>query len=369
MEEQIFASELEKFRPYQHRISATIQHQQQAIRDLTEAFKDLMEGTDARKLHSQHEKAEKVQKDLERDFVNAGMIYTEVKGGLGKGVQFYTGLQENIESLKRNIERFISERTTERNKLVQDIESTKSTREQTLLKETLNKYTSPTSLQSSAPPMDQLAGQTRQMSLNEPSTPYQFTPAPPPKPQGILQSSPAPYSPSNYQQTYQQPTPSVYTPPTYTAPTAQRPVYNNDIPVYARNYGSPSPQVQTYTSPSTLQQNFITPQNYVPTQPQQGYPTQQPQQGYPIQQPQPGYSTQPPQPQAYPTQPQQQGYAPIQPQQANYPIQQNHAQFNQGYRPVQPMQGHPAQYQPNWQQHPPQNRPPLPPHPSNNLLD
>ncbi|CAO3669251.1 unnamed protein product [Rhizopus stolonifer] len=387
VEEQIFASELEKFRPYQHRISATIQHQQQAIQDLTEAFKDLMEGADAQKLHSQHEKAEKVQKDLERDFVNAGMIYTEVKGGLGKGVQFYTGLQENIESLKHNIERFISERTAERNMLVQDIESTKSTREQTLLKETLNKYTSPTSLQSSAPPMDQLAGQTRQMSLNEPSTPYQFTPAPPPKPQGILQSSPTSYSPSNYQQTYQQPTPSVYTPPTYTAPAAQRPVYNNDIPMYAPNYGSPSPQVQTYTPPSTLQQNFITPQNYVPAQPQSGYPTQQPQsgyptqqpqqgyptqqaqQGYPIQQPQPGYPTQPPQPQTYPTQPQQQGYAPIQPQQPNYPIQQNHAQFNQGYRPLQPMQGHPAQYQPNWQQYPPQNRPPLPPHPSNNLLD
>jgi hypothetical protein len=85
VEEQIFATELEKFRPHQHRISATIQHQQQAIQDLTLAFKELMEGAEAQKLQSQHEKAEKLQKDLARDF----------KGGIRKGYSILHWITRN----------------------------------------------------------------------------------------------------------------------------------------------------------------------------------------------------------------------------------------------------------------------------------
>ncbi|KAG1241557.1 hypothetical protein G6F68_016627 [Rhizopus microsporus] len=147
-----------------------------------------------------------------------------------------------------------------------------------MLKETLNKYISPAAapLPSSAPPMEQLASQTRQMSLNEPSTPYQYTPAPPPKPQGILQQQQtpsAPYGASNYQQqqAYQQPSPTVYTPPTYTQAAPQRPVYNNP-PMYQANYGAPSPQVQNYAPTSVLPQNFVPPQHgFVLAHQQQGY--------------------------------------------------------------------------------------------------
>lgn len=396
VEQQIFASELEKFRPHQQRISATIQHQQQAIQELTAAFKDLMEGTEAQKLHTQHEKAEKAQKSLAMDLKEAKAIYDEVREGLGKGIQFYRGLQDTIDSLQRNVQRFVNERTAERRRLIEEIESTKSTHEQTLLKETLNKYTAPPVApqqplqpailqhpsqpvmpQHSAPPVvpqhppppavpttTQLINQTRQLSLNEPSAPYQYTPTPPPKPQGILQQQAPPYSGYGYPQQQQQqqpqqqqPSPAVYTPPAYTPVVSnQRPAYSGQT-MYPTNYASP--QVQSYTPTQVPQPNYIPPPT--PQQQQQQQQSQQQQHGYILPQQQQGYYS-----------PQQQGFMPLQhqtyPQQPmqNFAPPQNFTQPNfQGqYHPQQ--QGYPPYQQQQQQQQPyaSQNRPP-----SNSLLD
>ncbi|KAI9265997.1 BRO1-like domain-containing protein [Sporodiniella umbellata] len=404
VEEQIFASELEKFRPYQHRISATIQHQQQAIQDLTEAFKKLMEGHEAQKLHSQNEKAEKVQKELMRNFEEARATYREVKEDSGKGLQFYNGLQDKIESLKCNIDRFLSERTAERNRLIQDIENTKSVREQALLKETLNKYTSP--IVSSAPPIDQLANQTRQISLHEPGTSQQYTPTPPPKPQGILQPSYS-YQPVSSNFSTPRPPHDPYLPNTYRPPqtfTAQTPQFHPPPPGNQPGYSSPSPgNQQAYSgqpqsnigqtlypaqSPNRQSQYSNPLPNSQPiyhNQPlgnQPVYPNQQlnsqPAYSHQTLSNQPTYSQQSPASQtAYsnqqPSYMGQQIYAQGNPPYSNQPLyQQNYSnppsypvnygaqsnQFNPAYKANQiPLN--------NWQQQPaPQNRPP-----SNNLLD
>lgn len=339
IEQQIFAAELEKFRPHQQRISATIQHQQQAIQDLTAAFKELMDGDEAQNLQSQHDKADRLVRNLTADFSEAKAIYFELKEGLNRGVQFYSGVQDTVDNLNRNISRFITERSNERSRLMDEIESQKSTREQELLRETLNKY-------ASAPPppapstMSHLTNQTRQLSMNEPTAPYNpgFTPAPPPKPQAFQQQQqqapPSPYgiygastAPSSapYQQPYQQPyQPQQQSP--YHGQQAQfnRPVYNNQ----------PSYQPQYQPPPQPSQMN---------------------------------YYNQPPQPQYHPQQQQQmnppagvmgapQGYQTHYQQQPQW---QPHQQQNQ---------------QPQWQQHqqPYQQRPPPPPPPSGgsgNLLD
>ncbi|RCH98002.1 bck1-like resistance to osmotic shock, partial [Rhizopus stolonifer] len=307
VEQQIFAAELEKFRPHQQRISATIQHQQQAIQDLTAAFRSLMEGNEAQTLQSQHDKAERLRRNLTADFSEANAVYVEIKEGLQRGLQFYSGLQDTVDSLKQNIQRFITERTNERTRLMETIESNKSTREQELLRETLNKYTSapPLPVQStpSSSAMSHLTNQTRQMSMNEPSAPMGYTPAPPPKPQAFVQQQQYHAPPTNTSPygmygspttpSYQQ-VPSPYAPPPVQSPMQQvpppRPLYNQ--PPY-------QPQLPNYPPPPQQQQPYYG-GNMVPSMPPQYRPQYHPQQ------PQvPAYSPQGYQPPYHPQQQQQ----------------------------------------------------------------
>lgn len=366
VEQQIFASELEKFRPHQQRITATVQHQQQAIQDLTAAFKDLMDGDEAQNLQSQYDKADRLVRNLTGDFNEAKSVYFEIKEGLNRGVQFYSGVQDTVDNLNRSIQRFITERSNERNRLMDDIESSKSSREQELLRETLNKYASapppppPTQSLSSSSSISHLTNQTRQMSMNEQpsSAPYNpsFTPAPPPKPQAFQQQQQQqPQSPYGMYGSSANSTPTSvggtpYHHQSFAPPPQQQPQSPYNIPpLQQQPYAPPPPQQQPqYSSPPRPVYN--TQPTYQP-QYQQQAPPQQPSYYGNIQQPfqhgQPPMQGMMP-PQGYQPQPQYQPQAP--PQQWQQPPQQWQQQQQQ--------------------QQPYQQRPPPPPGGSNgNLLD
>ncbi|KAI7904258.1 BRO1-like domain-containing protein [Cokeromyces recurvatus] len=333
VEQHIFASELEKYRPHQQRITATIQHQQTVIKELTAAFKSLMEGEEARNLQLQYDKAERLRRNLTADFSEANSIYNEIREGLSKGIQFYSSMQDTIETLQRNIQRFITERTNERNRLIESIQNNKSAREQQLLRETLNKYATapplpPLQTHSSSSSLSQLTHQARHLSIHEPNAPYQthYTPTPPPKPQAFIQ-----------QQQQQQPsTPyGMYS----TTPIHQQPSYGFQQQV-------PQTQMQTIPPPShPVMYNHQQP--YQP-QPPTGYSPQ----------PQPQYQQQQ---QPYYSHPSNIQSPPYPPQQPHFPT-----------RPPQQQQGYPPWQQPQWQQQQqqPQLQPqPQPQKPPGNLLD
>ena len=332
VEQQIFASELEKFRPHQQRIMATIQHQQQAIQNLTAAFKDLMEGDEAQNLQSQHDKADRLVRGLSSDFGEAKSIYFEIKEGFNRGIQFYSGVQDTVDNLNRNIQRFIAERGNERSRMMDDIESNKSTREQEMLRETLNKYASappppPTQTLSSSS-ISHLTNQTRQMSMGDtPSTPSYnpgFTPAPPPKPQAF-QPATAPQSPYGIYGASNASTPTGGAPP-----FQQQPSYGSQR---ASPYGgSAPPPIPPQPSP------------YAHHQPQYGSPVYNAQPTY--QQPQYGHAPQQP----YQAPPQQQHQAPYQaPPQGHYGQAPPQPYHNPSMGGMMPPQG----YQPQYQQQPP----------------
>ncbi|KAI8384504.1 BRO1-like domain-containing protein [Radiomyces spectabilis] len=182
-EQQIFSTELEKFRPHQQRIAATIHQQQQAIQELTAAFKSLMEGEEAQRLQTRWDAADRQRRALMDRLNKAKSSYSEVKDGLSKGVQFYSNLLDVIESLSQNIQRFTQERSREREKMVEDIESTRSAREQEMLREKINRYSgaspsAPPGIPETNPHLSQLADRTRQMSLND-KPPHPPTPSEP----------------------------------------------------------------------------------------------------------------------------------------------------------------------------------------------
>ncbi|OBZ76296.1 Vacuolar protein-sorting protein BRO1 [Grifola frondosa] len=125
VESTLFAGELEKFRPYQHRLSATVHHEQLTVQELTTLWRGLRDlagrGPGAKKW----EEREKRKKDTVRRFSRARDGYMEVRDGLAKGLQFYTELTELTTGLRRNAKSFVSDRTVERETLAAQVETQK----------------------------------------------------------------------------------------------------------------------------------------------------------------------------------------------------------------------------------------------------
>ncbi|KAI9315980.1 BRO1-like domain-containing protein [Dichotomocladium elegans] len=170
-EQQIFAAELEKYKPHQQRITLTIQQQQQAIRDVTEAYKSLMEDKEAMKLQSKFQELQQFQKRAEDNFKFARDQYISIKDALTKGIQFYSNASDMVESLYNNIQRFLREREQERDRLLRGLDNRKSPTKQETVREDMSSYASAPPLPAELPvndSMGMLAEITRSMSLNEP---------------------------------------------------------------------------------------------------------------------------------------------------------------------------------------------------------
>ncbi|TFK25431.1 BRO1-domain-containing protein [Coprinopsis marcescibilis] len=122
VEPALFAAELEKFKPYQQRLTATVHHQEVAIQELTQLWKGLKDlagrGPGARKW----EDREKRKNETVRRFSRARDVYMEVRDGLAKGLQFYAELTELAKKLGESARSFLKERKMERDDLVAKLE-------------------------------------------------------------------------------------------------------------------------------------------------------------------------------------------------------------------------------------------------------
>ncbi|KAL4076812.1 BRO1-like domain-containing protein [Scleroderma yunnanense] len=122
VEPALFAAELEKFKPYQQRLAATVHHQQvvlQEIRNLWNGLRDLAGcGPEARKWEEQ----ERRKKEVVRRFLRARDGYMDVRDGITKGLHFYNQLTELSSSLARNSMSFVAERRAECKKLIGQVE-------------------------------------------------------------------------------------------------------------------------------------------------------------------------------------------------------------------------------------------------------
>ncbi|KAI0672140.1 BRO1-like domain-containing protein [Trametes maxima] len=310
VESTLFAGELEKFRPYQQRLTATVHHEQIALQELTQLWRGLRDiagrGAGAKKW----EERERRKKDTVRRFSHARDTYMEVRDGLAKGLQFYNELTELTAELKRNAGSFISERTTERDALVSQAEMErrlaipKSTPASTLgnkppLPPPPPKSTS--SLESSFAsmnirgangPASPPAPQAPQRQWTSPLPPSSHYPSPPPS-QGAQAFPPPPPLPPSAQPS------APYLPSPPSQPPSQ-PSYPSSAPPsdpYASLslFGSQSASSPPPTRPPPPPQQY----SYASSAPQ----AQQPAYGQQHQQQQPSYLPPPP-----PSQPQYSGY-------------------------------------------------------------
>lgn len=95
MEPTLFATELEKFRPYQQRLNQTVHHQQAALQEITQLWKALKDlagrGEGARKW----DERERRKKETVRRFSRARDGYMEVRDGLAYASSYFSQLQSD----------------------------------------------------------------------------------------------------------------------------------------------------------------------------------------------------------------------------------------------------------------------------------
>ncbi|KAJ3045369.1 bck1-like resistance to osmotic shock [Rhizophlyctis rosea] len=135
-EQQIFQSELSKFKPLQSRLSANLQQHQQLLQDLTNEFKKLRESSQA--MHTL-DLVEKRKADLVKQWRRSYEQWREAKDGLRRGLQFYSDLSELVTACRSTAAQFADRRSEERGQLVKKIESEQAERGQRALREQLNR--------------------------------------------------------------------------------------------------------------------------------------------------------------------------------------------------------------------------------------
>ncbi|KDQ06193.1 hypothetical protein BOTBODRAFT_71084 [Botryobasidium botryosum FD-172 SS1] len=224
VEPSLFAQELEKFRPYQTRLAATIHHQEATLEEVVVSWKKLQSGK-GKSLVKKAEGRDKRRTECIGRLLRAKEGWFEVREALRKGIKFYRELSETASSLHREVSRFVTTRGTERQSLVSQAE------------------TSQRLSATPAPPPKLPAKEPPQM------------PPPPPRGSGLESSfgglnisSPSPASPWSAQRTNAPPLP----PPPPSAPMSPaqtRPQYPPTPPAMAPSYPPPPPQQHRMSLP------------------------------------------------------------------------------------------------------------------------
>ncbi|WVN86165.1 uncharacterized protein L203_101326 [Cryptococcus depauperatus CBS 7841] len=122
VEPQLFASELEKFRPYQTRLASAIATSKSVLQELEMLVAQVQKGRGIKEIfRSERQKVERV-KNWEQDLIEAGKSFAEIRAGLSKGLGYYDSLKGVMEDLKREVNGFVVTREQERAKLIGEIE-------------------------------------------------------------------------------------------------------------------------------------------------------------------------------------------------------------------------------------------------------
>ncbi|KAH8112835.1 BRO1-domain-containing protein [Phellopilus nigrolimitatus] len=120
VEPTLFAAELEKFKPYQSRLAATVQYEQVALLEITQLWKGLKDLAGRGPGRGSGKNAKGARRTPCGNLLVRGT-------GIWKSVmvwrlQFYHDLTDLCVALRRNVKSFVAERTAERDALVEEVE-------------------------------------------------------------------------------------------------------------------------------------------------------------------------------------------------------------------------------------------------------
>lgn len=225
IEEKVFKSELEKFRPYEDRLESTIHHQQNMLKELQTTWKQVLANESVKKRTSTREGMRAQRAALIERFRKAYNVWKDAQEGLTKGKEFYSELDAFAVSVSENVNQFVQNRVEERQKLIAETDQSQQQQRSgsnPLNQESLRQQLADMSLsyQQTPPPQQQGGSPWGDLSALE-----NKPPSLPPKPPGPGQQPP----PQNYQQ-YSTPPPQLQNYQQHTPPPPQQQSYQQPPP-------------------------------------------------------------------------------------------------------------------------------------------
>ena len=123
VEPQLFASELEKFKPFQSRLAAAIHTSSTILQELEMFVRQVEKGKGVKERQKGSKERQKRVKEWEQKLERAGQEWAEIKAGAGKGLSFYESLTVILNDLGSQVRSFVKNRESERNRMVSEIEA------------------------------------------------------------------------------------------------------------------------------------------------------------------------------------------------------------------------------------------------------
>jgi hypothetical protein len=268
-ENQLFQAELEKFRPYQNRIIKSNHTQAALMKELTKVYGDLLQDKRVRSEQTKYESITRQRNTVMGRYKKVYNAFQDLISGLSQAQKFYDEMRETVDSLRKNVDTFVSNRRSEGAQLLNQIERDKAggasgqeDREREKLRQLMERLsTEPTPSSSSpskqrpAPPLKgtSYSSGTRSPPVPSPHYPQPVSVGPPPS------QPPAPYG--------------QYLPPAGAPVTGyyggQSPFQQGAAAPLSEGYNPMAYPYQTPVSPPPNQQYFVT--STTPT-PYSGYP-------------------------------------------------------------------------------------------------
>lgn len=302
-ETQLFEAELEKFRPHQNRLLQANHKQSSLMKELTKIYADLLQD---KRVQSEQSKYEGITRQRNSVMARYKKIY-EAYNGLSSGVvqarTFYKEMGENADSLRKNVETFISNRRSEGAQLLSQIERDKASgvseqedREREKLRQLMERLSTEPKTSSTSPSTGSAGAPPAPSKIKSPPPPVhapsysatgpspqmspRYPPTMPGAPGAPLSHSPAPYgqymsansgymSGQPFQQGAAAPLSEGYNPMAYPYQTPVSPPpnqqYFSQTPTPYSGYTSASPAPSAAVA--TPQQHYMAPQGYIPPPP------------------------------------------------------------------------------------------------------
>jgi len=294
-EQQLFQSELEKYRPHQNRLVQANHKQAALMRELTVAFNTLLQDKRVRADQSRYESVQRQRASVVNKYKRAYQEFLDLEAGLQSAKNWYKEMRETVESLEKNVETFVNNRRSEGAQLLNQIEqdraagkSAHAALEQERLKNLMERMSmepppsSPTKQASArhTPAPLTFSPQTPMYPKTNFSGQYQVPQSPPPNqvnaPQSYMQQGQMPYNPSSHGRM-----PGPTSPPATQSNFNIGPMRGPASPPPNQTSFSPQPRFSTYGNPAAQQQqqqhNYVPP-GFIPPPPPPGPPPLGPQQ-------------------------------------------------------------------------------------------
>ncbi|KAK3944807.1 BRO1-like domain-containing protein [Diplogelasinospora grovesii] len=121
-EQQLFQSELEKYRPHQTRLVQASHKQAALMKELTVTFNNLLQDKRVRAEQSKYESIQRQRAAVIGKYKRAYQEFLDLEAGLQSAKNWYREMRETVESLEKNVETFVNNRRAEGAQLLNQIE-------------------------------------------------------------------------------------------------------------------------------------------------------------------------------------------------------------------------------------------------------